>query len=143
VPSLPPGRENLLGKELSSQQVRIMKLLGEGLTTEQVATKMFLTVDTVKSHLRRAFRKMGVANRIQALLWCLKNGVVTVQVTNPHHAAPGFNGRLGPYPPQYRMPHTYARSVNSEHGACVCGAPFLHPVHVQAAPGVPMPGSDI
>lgn len=52
---------------------------------------------------------------------------------------PGWEGSMGPFPGQYTQPHVYARSVYSGAGNCVCGAALGDSVHVQAAPGVPIP----
>ena len=53
---------------------------------------------------------------------------------------PGWEGSTGPHPGQYGEPHVYARSVHSGAGNCVCGRALRAQVHVQAAPGVPVPG---
>ena len=52
---------------------------------------------------------------------------------------PGWEGTIGPGPGQYRQPHVYARDVQSGAGNCVCGRALRTPLHVQAAPGVPIP----
>lgn len=52
---------------------------------------------------------------------------------------PGWEGSIGPFPPQYNEPHVYARSVHSGAGNCVCGRHLGSSKHVQAAPGVPIP----
>jgi hypothetical protein len=52
---------------------------------------------------------------------------------------PGWEGSVGPFPAQYRQPHVYARDVQSGAGNCVCGRDLGDRVHVQAAPGVPVP----
>lgn len=52
---------------------------------------------------------------------------------------PGWEGSQGPFPSQYGQPHVYAREIRSGAGNCVCGAALRDSVHVQAAPGVPIP----
>ena len=54
---------------------------------------------------------------------------------------PGWEGSIGPGPGQYGKPHVYARDVCSGAGNCVCGRDLGSSVHVQAAPGVPVPDS--
>ena len=55
---------------------------------------------------------------------------------------PGWEGTVGPFPPDYASPHGYARDVHSGAGNCVCGASPGDSVHVplnpRAAP--PLPG---
>lgn len=52
---------------------------------------------------------------------------------------PGWEGSQGPFPSEYGKPHVYARSVHSGAGNCVCGRALGEAIHVQAAPGVPVP----
>jgi hypothetical protein len=54
---------------------------------------------------------------------------------------PGWEGSIGPGPGQYGKPHVYARDIQSGAGNCVCGTWLGAAVHVQAAPGVPIPDS--
>jgi hypothetical protein len=56
--------------------------------------------------------------------------------------APGWEGSVGPFPGQYGEPHVYARDVHSGAGNCVCGHDLYVKRHIQAAPGVPIPGGD-
>lgn len=52
---------------------------------------------------------------------------------------PGWEGTIGPFPGQYGKPHVYARDVQSGAGNCVCGRDPGHRLHVQIAPGAPVP----
>lgn len=54
---------------------------------------------------------------------------------------PGWNGSQGPGPGQYGKPHVYARDIQSGAGNCVCGRDLVNWIHVQAAPGIPIPDS--
>jgi hypothetical protein len=54
---------------------------------------------------------------------------------------PGWEGAVGPFKSQYGEPHVYARDIHSGAGNCVCGSGLPDWVHVQAAPGVPIPDS--
>lgn len=52
---------------LSKREREIALLAGEGLTTRQIADRIFVTENTVKQHLKRAFAKTGVHSRIELL----------------------------------------------------------------------------
>jgi hypothetical protein len=52
---------------------------------------------------------------------------------------PGWEGSRGPTPSGYTSPHVYARDIHSGAGNCVCGLDLGARVHIQAAPGVPVP----
>ena len=53
---------------------------------------------------------------------------------------PGWEGSVGPFPDDYTKPHVYARDIQSGAGNCVCGMGLLDEIHVQAAPGIEIPG---
>ena len=52
---------------LSSSQVRIIRLIARGLELSDIATELGVTINTVKTHLRRAFEKVGVSSQIELL----------------------------------------------------------------------------
>ncbi len=54
--------------ELSTREREVLALLALGYTNRQIATELYLSVDTVKSHMRRLYSKLGVTNRTQAAL---------------------------------------------------------------------------
>lgn len=52
--------------ELTARQEEILKLVAEGLTNAQIASRLYLSEYTVKQHLRAAYKALGVRNRNQA-----------------------------------------------------------------------------
>lgn len=65
-----------LGKvaDLTPREVDILTLLAQGMSNQEVAGQLYLTLNTVKTYVRTAYRKIGVQNRAQAVTWCLLNG---------------------------------------------------------------------
>jgi DNA-binding NarL/FixJ family response regulator len=61
---------------LSRREAQVMLLVCQGLTNQEVSERLFLSMNTVKSHLRSAYRKMGVTSRLQAMLWCAEHDLV-------------------------------------------------------------------
>lgn len=61
-------------------------------------------------------------------------------MADPRNKIPGWEGSIGPFMGQYHLPHVYARDVHSGAGNCVCSRALEDKIHVQAAPGVPIPG---
>jgi DNA-binding CsgD family transcriptional regulator len=56
---------------LTRRQADVVRLVIEGYTTREVADLLFVTPQTVKSHLRQAFRKCKVRNRVELAIWLL------------------------------------------------------------------------
>ncbi|HEU4738691.1 MAG TPA: PAS domain-containing protein [Solirubrobacterales bacterium] len=61
------SRDADLNKLLSSRQLEILALVAEGLSNAEIASRLYLTESTVKWHVRKILRALGVANRAQAV----------------------------------------------------------------------------
>ncbi len=64
---------------LTPRETDILLLLAQGMSNEDVARSLFVEVSTVKSHLARMLPKLGVASRLQAVVWAYQNGLVQVE----------------------------------------------------------------
>lgn len=53
---------------LSPAERRILELVADGLTNGQIARQLWVTETTIKFHLTRVYRKLGVANRTAAAM---------------------------------------------------------------------------
>ncbi|HEY1616752.1 MAG TPA: LuxR C-terminal-related transcriptional regulator [Streptosporangiaceae bacterium] len=52
---------------LTSSELAVLRFLPSHMTNQEIAEALFLSINTVKTHLRSAYRKLGVANRRQAI----------------------------------------------------------------------------
>lgn len=59
---------------LSPREAEIIALITQGLSNQDIAERAFLSVNTVKTHIRSAYKKIGVANRPRAVIWGMSNG---------------------------------------------------------------------
>lgn len=57
--------------DLSPMESKVVELIVTGATNAEIADKLFLSLNTVKSYIRTAYRKMGVQRRSQAVAWAL------------------------------------------------------------------------
>jgi PAS domain S-box-containing protein len=66
---LPDGshHDQDLTKTLTSRQLETLALIAEGLSNAEIASRLYLTESTVKWHVRKILRALGVANRAQAV----------------------------------------------------------------------------
>lgn len=67
-----PGQEH----GLTSREAEILALITQGMTNEDIAIRVYLSVNTVKSHIRRAYHKIGVTRRTQAVRWGAEHGML-------------------------------------------------------------------
>ena len=54
---------------LSFREKEIMQLLSEGAGNKEIAERLNISIHTVKTHLYNTYKKIGVPNRLQAMLW--------------------------------------------------------------------------
>ena len=59
---------------LTSREAAILTSIAQGLSNAEIADREFLSINTVKSHIRSAYAKIGVQTRSQAVLWVLQHG---------------------------------------------------------------------
>ncbi len=62
---------------LSEKEVKVLGELAQGKSNRQIAETLWLSEQTVKFHLRNVYRKLGVANRTEALRLALDRDLVT------------------------------------------------------------------
>jgi DNA-binding NarL/FixJ family response regulator len=60
---------------LSQRERAVLALLVEGLPNKLIARRLEISEKTVKSHMTRIFRELGVTDRTQAALWAERHGL--------------------------------------------------------------------
>lgn len=60
---------------LSSREVEVLRLIAQGATNADIAEQLFISPNTVKTHIRRVLAKVGAANRAQAVVEAHRIGV--------------------------------------------------------------------
>ena len=61
------GTSRQTGDELSEGEVRVLRLLASDLTQREIGAELYLSLNTIKSHTRSIFRKLGASTREQAV----------------------------------------------------------------------------
>ena len=54
------------GEHLTDREIQVLKMLPSRLTLREIADELFISVNTLKFHLRLVYRKLGVASRAEA-----------------------------------------------------------------------------
>ncbi|MGZ5401338.1 MAG: response regulator transcription factor, partial [Nocardioides sp.] len=65
-----PGRS----RGLSPREAEVLALITQGLSNQEIADRVFVSINTVKTYVRSAYRKIEVTRRSQAVVWALENG---------------------------------------------------------------------
>lgn len=73
--SLPFGRWPADEAGLSPRESEMLALIAQGRSNEEIAATCYLSINTVKSYIRDAYRKIGVTTRPQAVAWAMRNGL--------------------------------------------------------------------
>ncbi len=62
---------------LTKTEIRVLVLLGSGLSNKEIAAKMECSVKTIKNHLNAVFQKLGVSNRTEAVVKGIEMGLIS------------------------------------------------------------------
>lgn len=71
---------------LTPRESDVVGLIAAGVPNTEIARRLELSMNTVKSHIRTAYRAMGVTSRTQAVLWAVEHGVTAPAVRVPDPA---------------------------------------------------------
>jgi DNA-binding CsgD family transcriptional regulator len=60
-------------RRLTRQELKVIMLIASGFRNAEIGKKLFISENTVKTHINRLFKKINVKNRLQAALWAAKH----------------------------------------------------------------------
>jgi DNA-binding NarL/FixJ family response regulator len=60
---------------LTRRETQIVERVARGMSNSEIAQELFLSVNSVKTYIRTAYKKMGVTTRSQAVLWAVRRGL--------------------------------------------------------------------
>jgi DNA-binding NarL/FixJ family response regulator len=64
---------------LTRREREVLLSLAEGLSDREIAERLFVSKDTVHTHMVNLLGKLGVESRLQALIFAIKSGLVTLE----------------------------------------------------------------
>jgi DNA-binding NarL/FixJ family response regulator len=79
----PDPRASACVRTLTDREREVLRSVARGLSNEEVAKDLYLSVTTVKTHLARVFTKLGVRDRAQAVVVAYESGLVVPGAHTP------------------------------------------------------------
>jgi NarL family two-component system response regulator LiaR len=64
--------------ELTEREREVLQLLAEGTRNDEIAQKLFISPQTVQTHVRNLLAKLGVHSKLEAVAFAVKHGAITV-----------------------------------------------------------------
>jgi len=81
-----PAASLHLPAELTPRELEVFRLLARGLANAEIASALVIEESTVKTHVKRILSKLGVRDRVQAVIFAYESGLA------PDPSAPGGSG---------------------------------------------------
>jgi DNA-binding NarL/FixJ family response regulator len=68
----------LLPIPLSPREMEVLKLLARGLSNQQIANDLFISMSTVKNHVHHIIEKLGASDRVQAVILAMEYDLISL-----------------------------------------------------------------
>jgi two-component system, NarL family, response regulator LiaR len=62
--------------QLTEKERAVLVRLAQGMTNQQIAGDLFMSVSTVKSHIRSVFRRLNLPGRTEAAVFAVREGLL-------------------------------------------------------------------
>jgi DNA-binding NarL/FixJ family response regulator len=71
---------------LSPREAEVLAFVTQGLSNQEIAETTFLSINSVKTYIRTAYRKIGATRRVEAVSWGMQNGFAPASARQYHPA---------------------------------------------------------
>ena len=70
------GDRRNLHQDLTNREMEVLHLIADGLSNQEIADKLFITLKTVKTHVSNILSKLEVSDRTQATIYAFKHNMI-------------------------------------------------------------------
>ncbi|CUR57267.1 hypothetical protein NOCA240022 [metagenome] len=67
----------------TARETEVLSRICQGLSNQEIAQELYLSINSVKSYVRAAYRKIGLERRSQVIIWALDHGFTPDRSTQP------------------------------------------------------------
>jgi DNA-binding NarL/FixJ family response regulator len=75
IRAIEPEYRHILNIELLTEREKVLQLIVDGYSNRAIADKLYITIGTVKTHVRNVLKKLYVSGRTQAAILALRSGL--------------------------------------------------------------------
>jgi DNA-binding CsgD family transcriptional regulator len=76
IPFQPPARQEY-GQEPTAREIEVLQLISDGLVNREIGVRLFLSEETVKSHVRHLLAKLQARSRAHAVAVGFRRGLIS------------------------------------------------------------------
>ena len=73
-----PGDEKPTSDPLTERELEVLRLIAQGLSNKEIASRLFISEWTVRTHVSNVLGKLHLASRTQAALYALRSGLASI-----------------------------------------------------------------
>jgi NarL family two-component system response regulator LiaR len=81
-----PGKEQPSSDPLTERELEVLRLIAQGLSNKEIASKIFIAEWTVRTHVSNILGKLHLASRTQAALHALRSGLASLDDVPENHS---------------------------------------------------------
>ena len=69
----------MAAQDVSEREMEVLLLIAKGMIPREIARAMMISEKTVRNHIGSIYRKIGLYDRAQVVVYAVKKGLITVQ----------------------------------------------------------------